>query len=111
MLKGLKKNKKGVVFIVVLMIIIVMMVLCVSIISMNMNQILIAENEIKRIQAETLAVGGLAYTFANQMSASAGASLEYSKELDNVTFTILSNVGNSSTGPLKTNPVTIDVYY
>lgn len=112
MLKQLKNNKKGVVFVVVLMIIIAMIVLTISIISMNVNQVLISEMEVKRIQAEILATGALAYTFANQLSGSPGDYITYTRTLDNVTFDIISNVSSGcSSCPLGTESLNISVSY
>ena len=64
MFKDLKKNKNGVVYITVLMITIVMMVLTLSIISLNVSQVTSSEKEVKRIKAETLAQGLVAYGFS-----------------------------------------------
>ena len=111
MLKQLKSDQKGVVFVTVLMIIIAMIILTVSIISMNVNQVLVSETEVKRIQAEILAMGALAYTFANQLSNSPGDFITYTQTLDNVTFTVVSNVATCSSCPLGTDSLNIDVSY
>ena len=72
MLKDLKENKHGVVFVTVLLVIIVMMIIAISIISLNVSQVLIAEEEVKRIHGEILASGALAVAFANFESDSPG---------------------------------------
>ena len=111
MLKPLKSDKKGVVFVTVLMIIIAMIILTVSIISMNVNQVLISEAEVKRIQAEILAMGALAYTFANQLSNSPGGSITYTQTLDNVTFAVEADVADCPGCPLGTDSLNIYVSY
>ena len=97
MLKQLKQNEKGVVFVTVLMIIIVMMVLAISVISINVSQVMITEGEAKRLQAEILAMGALAYSFANQMSTSPGNQMTYMQSLDNVAYNVFVNLANGST--------------
>lgn len=95
----------------VLMIIIVMIILTISIISMNVNQVLVSEAEVKRVQAEILAMGALAYTFANQSSGSPGSSIIYEETLDNVTFTVNSQVSACGDCPFGTNSLNIYVSY
>ena len=111
MLKQLKQNQKGVVFVTVLMIIIVMMVLSVSVISLNVSQVMLSENESKRIQAEILAMGALSYMFANQMSSSPSNLITDSVILDNITYNIISNVANPGGGTYGTSELNIDVVY
>ena len=98
-------------FVTVLMVIIVMIALSISIISINVSQVMIAENETKRLQAEMLALGAVARTFANKMSNSpATGTITRTQQLDNVTFTIVSNVDESQ-GTSNPAPLTIDVSY
>ncbi len=92
MLKSLKNNEKGVIFVTVLMIVIVMMVLVVSIVSMNVSQVTLAENEIRRVQAEILAMGALARTYGNQLSNSTGNFIQYTVDFGNFTYLVTSNV-------------------
>ena len=108
MLRTLKNNKKGVVFVTVLMIIIVMMVLAISIISMNVSQVMVAESEVKRIQAEIIAFGAIAYTFANQASSSPGNDITYSTTIGTETFDTVINVG---TPVNDISPLSINVIY
>ena len=109
MLRQLRKNEKGIVFVTVLMIIIVMMVLTISIVSINVNQIMLTEGEVKRIQAEILAMGALAYTFANQLSSSPGNTISYTETLDNVTFNVVAQIGAPGSGIMNTATLNIDV--
>jgi type II secretory pathway component PulK len=111
MLKELRKNEKGIVFVTVLMIIIVMMVLAVSVISMNVSQVSITEAEIKRVQSEIIAMGALARTFGNQMSSSPSNFIQYNVTVGSFTYQVTSNVyGNS--GPLNTAflDISIDLF-
>ena len=111
MLKDLKKNKQGIVFVTVLMIIIVMTVLTLSVISMNVSQYMISEGEVKRIQAEVLGMGALAYILANQLSTDPSNSITYTARLDNVTFLVNAEIGGAGQGPLSTDLLNIDVSY
>lgn len=110
MLRDLKNNKKGIVLVTVLMITIVMMILAISVISLNVSQVLMTEGEVKRLQAELIAMGALAYTFANQLSDTAGDNIGYTITIENTTFTVSSNVG-AATGPNNTNSLNIVVSY
>lgn len=111
MLKNLKSNKNGVIFITILMIIIVLMVLAVSIISLNVSQVISTEAEVKRIQAEAVAVGAVASSFAARMTNSQGGNLAYSQTFDNTTFTVNSVIDNIGGGVLNTDDLTITVTY
>lgn len=111
MLKQLKNNNNGVVFVTVLMIIIVMIILTISIVSMNVNQVLVSEAEVKRIQAEILAMGALARTFANQSSDSPADYISYEETLDDVTFTVESQVSPCAGCPFGTDSLTINISY
>ncbi len=93
MLKQLSKNKQGVVLITVLMIIVVMMVLTISVISLNVSQVTFSDTEIKRIQAQSLAMGGLAYIYGWKNNGNPSSSISYDILLGNSTFTINAGVG------------------
>ena len=110
MFKQLRKNEKGVIYITVLMIILVMMILVISVISMNVNEVMLAENEVNRIRAEMLAFGMLAVTFANQASNSASNYISNVYIFDGRTYNVTSVVG-PATGPYNTNTLTINVSY
>ncbi|MDO8581119.1 MAG: hypothetical protein Q7S13_06535 [Candidatus Omnitrophota bacterium] len=111
MLRQLKNNEKGVVFVTVLMIILVMMVLAISVISINVSQVMTSENEVRRQQAETLAMGALAYTFADQLSGSPVNQFYTIEELDGLSFNVFVNLANTPTGPLGTSNLDITVSY
>jgi hypothetical protein len=89
MLKNIKNNERGVIFVTVLIIIIVSMVLAVSVLSLNISQVKNSEDELKYIQAKTLAEGGLAQFLTGQWSGTNAVS--FSETLGNTTFTIISN--------------------
>ena len=78
MLRELKKNKNGVVYITVLMITIVLMVLTLSIMSLNVSQVTSSEKEIKRIKAEALAQGMVAYVYTKAQTQYNGMTRTYS---------------------------------
>jgi len=95
MLKQLRNNEKGVVFITVLMIILVMAVLTVSILSMNVSQTLLTEGEIQNVQAESLAFGGLARaysTFAQFNRAVTGNLLWWTESVGDRDYNIVANL-------------------
>ena len=111
MLRELKNNERGVVFVTVLMIILVMMVLAISVISLNVSQVMTAENEVRRQQAETLAMGAMAYTFANQLSSSPSNQFYMIQNLDGLSFNVFVNLSNTPSGPLGTSNLDITVSY
>ena len=111
MLRTLKNNKKGIVFVTVLMIIIVMMVLAISIVSMNVSQVLTTETEVRRVQAEIIAFGMLAFTFANQASSSPGSYITNTYTLDGTTYNVAATVGPAGSGILGTSNLIINVTY
>ncbi|HLF18499.1 MAG TPA: hypothetical protein VI749_06345 [Candidatus Omnitrophota bacterium] len=111
MLKTLQRNENGIVFVAVLMIIVVMMAVTVGIIGLNVSQVTFAEQEIKRIKAELLAVGALAYTFANQTTTSAASSITLSETLDGISYQIDADITSPGTGPNGSSPLTIVVDY
>lgn len=95
MLKGLK-NDNGVVFVTVIVIIITMMVLVITIIGLNVSQTSLTEREVRRIKSEQLALGALAYVYANQMSPSPGNDIDLSFTLDDVDYSIVMNIGTTT---------------
>ena len=108
MLRQLRKNEKGVVFVTVLMIIIVLMVLAISVISMNVSQVMSTEGEVDRIRGEMLGIGMLAQVFA-QASNSAFNSLSSNYLLDNTYYSVDATVGTPDASGLSN--VIINVSY
>ncbi len=92
MLKGLRKNNQGVVFITTLMAIIVLMILAVSILSLNVSQVMITETDAKKVKAETLMMGILGYTYAEQLNGTIGNFFVVNETLDGITFSATSNL-------------------
>jgi len=92
MLRNLKRNKKGIVFVTVLMIIIVLMILAISVISLNVSQVLVTENEVRRLQAEVIALGALAKIYGYKLSNGSANFLTNFDTLNNRLFTITSNI-------------------
>jgi len=89
MLKDLKNNEHGIVFITVLIVIITTMILAISALSLNISQIKSTENELKYIQAKVLADGGLVRIIANQFSAAPLPTDGYTEIIGNTEFTIV----------------------
>jgi len=112
MLKGLKNNEHGIILMTVLMIILVLMVLTVSMVSMNMNQVFIAESEIRRIQAESLATGVLAYMHATQLNLTPPNSTFFNETIGSYMFNVLFNIDRSPTNTIfNTDTVNIIITY
>ena len=109
MLRQLRQNDHGIVFVTVLMIIIVMMILTVSIISLNVTQVMRTAGEIKHVQAQYLALGAIPYLYANQWTASPDNVITYTETLDGIPFTVTANLSGS--GIYSTNNLSIDVTY
>ena len=111
MFRDLRKNNKGVVFVTVLMIIIVMAVLTVSIISLNVNQSMLTEGEAKRMNAETLALGGLAVMLANQQSARPKNYITYLNLIDGISYNVQINLAGAGLPGTGTSALNISVTY
>lgn len=92
MLRDLKNNENGIVFVTVLMIIVVIMTITVGIISLNVSQVTFTESEIQRIKSKMLAMGTLAYVFAKHMTATPSNSISLTETLDGITYAITANV-------------------
>ena len=112
MLKDLKNNEKGVVFVTVLIIIVISMVLAVNILSMNISQVTSSEEELKMIQAGILKDGVLAQFYVNQFANSAANSFTYQETMGNTTFTVLANaILGSAPGQSNATPVSINIVF
>ncbi|HQP10196.1 MAG TPA: hypothetical protein PKV41_02290 [Candidatus Omnitrophota bacterium] len=112
MLKKLRNNDHGVIFVTVLIIIMVSMVLAVSVLSLNISQVKSSEDELKYIQAKTLAEGGLAQFLTTQWSGTNDVS--FSETIGNTTFTIVSDLsvaGTPLSGTYNSLPLDIDVNF
>ena len=68
MFKKLKNNEDGIVYITVIMIITVVTILTASIMGLNITQVNSTDNEIKRIKAQTLGEGMLAYIYSYEQT-------------------------------------------
>ena len=109
MLKNLKNNNNGIVFVTVLIMIIVSMVLVISALSLNISQSKSSERELKLIQAEILAEGGMWQIFTNQLDASPGTSMIYTETIGNMTFTINADIDSGGSGPAGSSSVPMDI--
>lgn len=109
MLRQLRANDQGIVFVTVLLIIIVMMILTISIVSLNVTQVVNTAGEAKNIQAQYLAMGAIPLLYANQWSTSRGASVTYTETLGGTQFTILANLNGP--GLYNTNSLFVNVAY
>ena len=99
MLKNLKNNQRGIVFVTVLIIIIIAMVLAISALSLNVSQVKSVEGEVRYIQAQALAEGGFARLYMGQLADTPVDSLTYTQQLGNTVFTIDAAVSRGSAGP------------
>jgi type II secretory pathway component PulK len=99
MLKGLKNNQRGIVFITVLIIIIIAMVLAISTLSLNVSQVKSAEDEVRFIQAQALAEGGFGRIYMDQLADAPLDRITYTEQLGNTTFTIDAAVSRGTPGP------------
>ena len=111
MLRQLRQNERGVVFVTVLMIIIVMMALTVSIVSLNVTQVTRTAGEVKHVQVEHLALGAIPYLYANQWTASPDNTITYTETLDGTLFTVVANLSGPGLGGYNTNSLSINVTY
>ena len=93
------KNDRGLILVVVLMIVIVMTTLTLSLISLNISQVGIAEQEVKRIQSELISSGWLQLMFARQQSGIAG-NMTSSLSMGSTTFS-----STVTMTPVATNPL------
>ena len=108
MLKNLKRNKQGVVFITVLIIIIVTMVLAVTALSLNISQIQTAENELRYIQGKTIADGAFARLFVSQFTAAPATTILDVEILGNTTFAIDVALDPLGAGPAGSSSIPLD---
>ncbi|OGX37351.1 MAG: hypothetical protein A3G91_00580 [Omnitrophica WOR_2 bacterium RIFCSPLOWO2_12_FULL_50_9] len=111
MLRQLRKDDRGIVFVTVLMIIITMMILTVSIISLNVTQTVTSSGEIHRIQAEYLALGAIPYFYANQWTSSSSNTITYTQTLDGISFTVVANIIGPGLAGYNTSGLNISVTY
>ena len=111
MLRQLKANNQGIVFVTVLMVIIVMMILTVSIVSLNVTQVLRTSGEVKHVQAEYLALGAIPYLYANQWTVSPDNTITYTETLGGVPFTVVANLGGPGLGGYNTTSLFVNVTY
>jgi len=108
MLKDLKNNEHGVVFVTVLIVIITTMVLAVSVLSLNISQIKSAENELRYIQAKVLADGGLVQILSTQFVGTPITTNTYTETIGGTTFTIQSEI-TPGPGPAGSNSDLLDI--
>ena len=108
MLKDLKNNEHGVVFVTVLIVIITTMILAISALSLNISQIKSTENELRYIQAKTLADGGLVRILSTQFVGVPQTTENYSLTIGDTTFTVQSDI-TAVAHPGDANSVELDI--
>ena len=112
MFKQIKNNERGVVFVTVIMIVMVLMVLTISVLSLNMSQVTSTEQEVKRIQAELIAMGGLRYMFALQQNATALNDVHIPIQLGDFDFDVYINLdAGLNAGIFNTDQLNVTVTY
>ena len=95
MLRNLKNNENGMVFVTVLMIVAIIMTITIGIISLNVSQVTFTEKEIERVKTELLAQGMLAYVFSNRMTGTTANSFGFNQILDSQTYVISASISNT----------------
>ncbi len=95
----------------VLMIIIAMIVLTISVFSMNISQVKMAEGGAKQVQAEILGRGLLFKMVAQQETVPATDIAAYDTILSNTTYTSSATRTPDQSGINNTDPVRITVSY
>jgi type II secretory pathway component PulK len=113
MLKCLRNNQRGIVFVTVLIILTIAMVLAISTLSLNVSQVRSSEDEIRYIQAKALAEGGFARIYMDQFSDNPLDTLSYTEQIGNTTFTIDASVDRTANGPAGSDSyqATVDVTF
>lgn len=111
MLRSLRKNNKGIVFVTVVLMVMVMMILTVSIVSLNVTQVVRTAGEARHIQAQYLAMGAIPYLYANQWTASPDNLLTYTETLDGRVFTVTANLSGPGLAGYNTNALFVNVAY
>ncbi|MBI5415746.1 MAG: hypothetical protein HZA29_02920 [Candidatus Omnitrophica bacterium] len=111
MLRQLRTNDKGIVFVTVLLIIIVLMILTVTIVSLNVTQVVNTAGETKNIQAQYLALGAIPFLYANQWSSSPGNVITYTETLGTRQFTVTMNLGGPGLAGYNTSSLSVNVVY
>ena len=111
MLKISKTNEKGVVFITVLAIIIITMILTISIISLNVSQVMVTEREARRIVAEQFCKGCMEMLIANQLIDPTSNYYTETVQLGNIEYTCESALDTSGTGPFGEDALNCDIQY
>lgn len=82
----INQNNEGVVMITVVVIILLILMLVTSVISMNVSQVLLSEDEYKRLQNQLLAESTLAYVYAEmQTTGTPAMSDTFTYTLNNIT--------------------------
>ena len=109
MLKELRNNNRGIIFVTVLIIIMVAMVLAVTVLGINISQIKSSEDELKHIQARILSEGGLARMLVSKFSGAPVNVINYAETLGNTTFTIVANIDSAGASPIGSNSVPLDI--
>lgn len=103
-----RQNPKGYVFVTVLMMISVMALITLSVISLQSSQSISVENEVRRLQAETLGLGALQIMLLNS---SVATTVTLTQTMDGRTFTVSTSVTNNDSGPFSTDPMQVQVVY
>lgn len=113
MLKNLRNNNHGVIFVTVLIMIIVAMVLTVSVLSLNVSQIKSTEDELKYIQAKIIAEGAIAQMIANDFLGVGTGPVTYTEPLGNTTYSVDATIDSGGSGPPNSNskPFVIDINF
>ena len=107
-----QNNQKGIILLTVLMMIMVISVLAISILNMNLGQVLTSEEQAKQIKATIIAKGMVNYVHANQFAVpSTPIVLTVTDILDSITYTTTATLDGGNIGLNDTNLLNIDTNY
>lgn len=111
MLRELKKNDAGMVMVTALALSIIMAVLAMGVLSMNVSQVNMGENQVKRIKAQQLALGAWAVAYSNVTQGGSVTDLVLSESLDGKTYSASVSPSTPNSGPNVTDPYLLNISY
>lgn len=107
MIRDLRRNEKGLIFIVVLMIVIVMMTLTVSLLGVNITQSYLTEGEYRRTRAELVSSSAMFAAMAARFANASVNNLVLNETIDGQTYT----ANATFTGPANAAALNVVINY
>ena len=111
MLRELKKNETGIVMVTVLALSIMMAVMALGVLSLNVSQVKMDEQQVDRIKAQQLALGAWAVAYSNMTQGGSTNNMILSEVLDGQTYNVSVNPSTPNSGPNVTDPYQINITY